>query len=427
MRFIVRIIQYILVFNKKQDKADRQGLPYFFFRSSSLLFSFFVCIPLSFGQFISSVEKTWRYSPQDSILISEKESFRSSSGLIYKKNEFQYSLSGKLEKEYNFELDTVLWKVEENIIKHKNGDTEIEQYRTFYESYDSVSALQKIKYRQYFDINGEMMKEDTLIYKNGNLIQSCTYDYRGNTSKFCRFILYNNKGLIKKDKTYQYYTTVSIKGKAFEKKDLKINQSYFYTSFGQIKKIKAKRNSKNVIELYRYDKSQLKAEEIIKTIKINKNKKNKKTEKEAKKPGKELSTVYRKFKNGLLESEIWEENKTKKKEIIWCRDSLDRTTSYQVMGQKNTEERKKWTYLENSNIRVIQEILDEKGIVKSCIEEDLDKKGFTLEKRWLNGGVLFKKTVYSFDDQGRYSQVSNYFIRPDGKNFLFERTNYQYQ
>lgn len=427
MRSIIRIIQYILVFNKKQDKADRQGLPYFFFRSSSLLFSFFVCIPLSFGQFISSVEKTWRYSPQDSILISEKESFRSSSGLIYKKNEFQYSLSGKLEKEYNFELDTVLWKVEENIIKHKNGDTEIEQYRTFYESYDSVSALQKIKYRQYFDINGEMMKEDTLIYKNGKLIQSCTYDYRGNTSKFCRFILYNNKGLIKKDKTYQYYTTVSIKGKAFEKKDLKINQSFFYTSFGQIKKIKAKRNSKNVIELYRYDKSQLKAEEIIKTIKINKNKKNKKTEKEAKKPGKELSKVFRKFKNGLLESEIWEENKIKKKEIIWCRDSLDRTTSYQVMGQKNTEERKKWTYLENSNIRVIQEILDEKGTVKSCIEEDLDKKGFTLEKRWLNGGVLFKKTVYSFDDQGRYSQVSNYFIRPDGKNFLFERTNYQYQ
>ncbi len=427
MRFTIRIIQYILVFNKKQDKADRQGLPYFFFRSSSLLFSFFVCIPLSFGQFISSVEKTWRYSPQDSIIISEKESFRSSSGLIYKKNEFQYSLSGKLEKEYNFELDTVLWKVEENIIKHKNGDTEIEQYRTFYESYDSISALQKIKYRQYFDINGEMMKEDTLIYKNANLIQSCTYDYRGNTSKFCRFILYNNKGLIKKDKTYQYYTTVSIKGKAFEKKDLKINQSYFYTSFGQIKKIKAKRNSKNVIELYRYDKSQLKAEEIIKTIKINKNKKNKKTEKEAKKPGKELSKVFRKFKNGLLESEIWEENKTKKKEIIWCRDSLDRTTSYQVMGQKNIEERKKWTYLENSNIRVIQETLDEKGTVKSCIEEDLDKKGFTLEKRWLNAGVLFKKTVYSFDDQGRYSQVSTYFIRPDGKNFLFERTNYQYQ
>lgn len=182
---------------------------------------------IAFG--LANADTTFRFQK-----ISQYDEF---GRLIYKQNYYYHpTQKGILTKEEKSLFDLSNQTLTEYIITYiPNQEPSSQKLVTQYLDYQIKEENSKRKGRQYYDELGELAREDTLTYNtNKDLIQLCTYDYRGNTSLFCDYYTYNKKGLKSKWVTLSKWNTINMKGQVVERHDKRRNYQFRYNKNGQL-------------------------------------------------------------------------------------------------------------------------------------------------------------------------------------------------
>jgi hypothetical protein len=397
-------------------------------------------------------EKMYRFIGEDSVLQHQKERREDSTGALLSKKDYFYN--GTLNQ-------NPLWK--EETANYSDGI--LTQYITTYPPNDEPNTERlETKYMKYvgnddscktiwvrkYDFSGELLREDTSTYDKKNLlIKRCSYIFVGSTSLVCTNYKYNKKGLLCSEKEYIHWNTISIRGRAKEKKSVRGEYKYKYNKRGQRVSGKGTYRKAKYKEVKKYDEKGLltynlksfQREEKTSKAALKKIKNDKRiADSTARKEGR-ISTDTTKqtnikkvrivadsslqiYADGLLLEDIFVESNNRKRHLINTYDAKDLIKSEYRNSKNKVVELREFSYAE-------------KGKLKQEKKQKFDE-----------GGTLRYEVIYTFGDgeqllteeqttQGRRISLISYTydkpLRPTSKTTenaggkVTERVYYAYE
>ena len=204
-------------------------------------------------------EIAYGLTPQDSVKRFEKITQYDRAGRTTYKRYYYYHPreKGMLTKEETLLFDSTNNLLTEHIIVYPKGQEPIDKKMvTKYLVYAPKEKDSKHISRQMFDQYGEISREDTLTYNaQQQLLERCTYDYRGNTSLFCHRYKYSKAGLQSRWQGYTKWTTIDAKGEVAERQTKRRDYRYRYNKKGQLLSVRGINYGSRYRQKHKYDKN----------------------------------------------------------------------------------------------------------------------------------------------------------------------------
>jgi len=221
-----------------------------------------VCLLLSLNMAIfaqnwqSRSEKVYRYVGGDSLIVNQKEEQLDKEGRSTKERAYYYNTVPPQNSLYREETSD--WNepilTQRTVTYTANKAPNSERLEIYYKKYHKSDDSCQVSWARKYDAKGEMSKEDTFTYNKKNLlVKKCSYDYQGSTSLLCETYKYNRKKQTKRYRSYAHWTTISIRGRATNKKTLRIDYKYKHKK-GKLTQIKGRNYSSEYQLINKYDK-----------------------------------------------------------------------------------------------------------------------------------------------------------------------------
>ncbi len=389
-----------------------------------LIFTFNQC--KSQGKIKEKIEISFMTSESDSLTRYHKTTIYDKKGREIRKLYYYYHLnSNKLKKEEKSYFDSESKTLTEHIINYPSDKEPVStKLITKYLEYELKEENSKRLYRQLYDDFGDISREDTLIYNsNNNLIERCSYDYRGNTSLFCHYYSYNNKGLQNRWKTYSKWTTINGKGEVAERKAKRRDYRFRYNKRNELIRSWGKHYLNRYKQKLKYDNNGKILENntvLRKKLKVSVNKSKKGS---AKKYKIICDKHIIKYKNGRIYSDIKLRNnkETNKKETEY-RDSLpyiSKTYRNSSLTQVDSFEYNK----EGKILKKISSKFSNQGLLRYTLTTHYNKNGQAIKEEQKNRQKILSMLKIKYDSQGNPVLQS---LSMDN-NKTFEKTMYIYK
>ncbi len=390
-----------------------------------------VCLLLSFKLAIfaqnwqNKSEKLYRYVGGDSLIVSQKEQQLDTEGRLIKQRIYYYNTVPPLNSLYREESSD--WNepvmTQRTVTYAPNKSPNSEKLEIYYKKYHPKDDSCQVAWARKYDAKGELNKEDTFTYNKKNLlVKKCSYDYQGSTSLLCETYKYNSKGQCKRYRSHVHWTTINIRGRASNKKTLRIDYKYKYKK-NKIVSIKGRNYSSDYQVINKYDKagnltfSETTVNRTHKTSAADRAKNDSLPKKQISQDKKTL-----KYENGrLTEETIIENNIVRKKLLNKYQDSL--LVSTQIFGKNEQRQEEKDFLYENGVLKsrttrryndrqllnytvlatcneygkIVSEVQTMNEKIVSTILQEYDTKQNLIETTLLNTkGDKIEKTIYKY-------------------------------
>lgn len=368
------------------------------FQALTILCIFMLDTIMVSGQSIQSkIETVYRIQNGDTTFKHKKIDDFDTSGALLRKDHQYFSSQGQLRKKESFSYNRLTLSSEQSIMSFNASGAIQERNNRQYKRYDKDPAKCLILSSQFYDNSFELIKEDTMTYNGGLLINQYSYDYRGNTSLICNEYEYTAAEKLKRWQTFSVWTTIDHRGEVVEKRRRRRHYRYFYNknndlirSSGKYYKTRFFQHiSRNKNNTPKTDKTLVFRKRLVKTNKVSEKQK-----------VKYKSICFKEIElkkyadYGIIEHSRWSAaNEFYKKQYAYNDGQLSSDSTFQ-----NGLITEKTLYFTEDNLK--KSILykyDKNGVIKYRVETFFDALDNPVKEIQIQGGSIISTLEYSYN------------------------------
>lgn len=373
-------------------------------------------------------EKMYRFIGEDSVLLHQKERREDSTGALLSKKDYFYN--GTLNQNPLWKEETANYSagiLSQFITTYpQNAAPKTERLESKYMKYVGNDDSCKTIWLRKYDVLGELTREDTSTYDKKNLlIKRCSYVFTGSTSLLCTDYKYNKKGQLCREKEYIHWTTISMRGRAKDKKSLRADYKYKYNKRGQRVSGSGKFRTAKYKEIKKYDAQGLLAYSLKTFQKEEKlNKEAREKAKTKKKTQIVADSSFQVYNNGLLVEDVLVESNNRKRQLINTYNDKDLVKSEYFNSKNQVIERKEFSYAAKGKLKQEKkQKFDDSGTLRYEIISTFGDGGQLLTEEQTTQGRRISLVSYTYDEALRIRSKTT--ENAGGK--IIERTYYAYE